>query len=228
MMLMFGIGLVVVLFALYLWMSRPGRRFCMQYRRALFTSSVVFGALCLCSILTGCAGLPTWLADAEKIIPVLAEGAASILSLISALTGNAVAAGVLSEISAWASKIEAGIKNIQDLVAQYQTTPGESLLNEIESAVNLVVGDIGSFASIVGVPAVLATKVQAPAQFLLTELESWASLLPALKAAAVAGTKITITVPLDQHAFRHAWNNLLNEPSGDPAVDLALAKAKRL
>ena len=93
---------------------------------------------------------------------------------------------------------------------------------------NLAVSDIGSFSAIVGVPTALATKLQALAQFILTELESWASLLPVLKAAAVAGTKVTITVPMNKDQFKQGFNDILNAPTGDVKTDAVLAKAKRL
>ena len=181
-----------------------------------------------CLLLTGCM-VPTWLTDATTMMPVLVSAAGSVLSFVLGLTGNVVAAGVVTAITDWANKISAGLANVESLVEQYNTTPGESLLAEIESAAQLVVSDISTFDSILGVPAAVSTPIQKMAQLILTQLEAWSSLLPALKAAPAApGTNMTIIVPFSKTGFKAAFNDVLDEATGNNDVDAALAGAKRL
>lgn len=201
--------------------------------RVLMLIALFTGAFACCCLMTGCEEL-TWLNDALNLMPVLVASAASIVSVLAALTGNAVPAAVLAEISAWSTKVEAGLKNIEALVAQYKTTPGESLLAEIEAAAQLSVSDISSFSTIVGVPAALAAKLQSVAQLILTQLEAWLSLLPVFKATATANTATSPTpvpafaAPVTHKAFSSLFNATLQMPTGDDDVDQATAKAKLL
>ena len=199
------------------------KKFLVTYRRLFFALAVA----CVAFWATACA-IPTWLQDANSIIPMLVASATSILSFIAALTGNAVAAEVLAAISAWSTKVDAGLKNIEDLISQYNENPNDTLLQNIEGEAQVVVSDIGTFSSIVDVPTAISTKIQAVAQLILTQLIAWMSLLPAAKKSLAAGTVVTFIVPFDSKSFKSQVNAVWALPTGDAAVDKAAAKVKRL
>ncbi len=204
-----------------------------QHHRMFRILALVAACFTACVLMTGCSELE-WLNDAINLIPVLTMGATSLLSFIASLSGNAVAATVLADLSAWSSKVEAGLKNLESLVQEYKTTPGESKLQEIEDVANLIVGDINSFDQIIGVPAVLGSKIQSLAQLILSQLEAFISLLPAVKASASANgatapTAIpAFTAPTTHAAFKASFNTALTTPTGDDTVDAAAATAKTL
>jgi uncharacterized protein YceK len=200
--------------------------FCVTYRRRLWAVGSAMAVMAVCLFMAGCAS-PTWLTDAANIIPLLVSGAGSVLSFIAALTGNAVAADILAEISTWGTKVESGLKNIETLVGEYNAAPGATLLSDIEQAANLVVGDINSLGTIIGIPAALLSKLQEFANLILTQLENWISLIPALKALP-AGSKLTISIPMDKKTFKDQFNAIIANPTGNPDVDAALASATKL
>ncbi len=208
--------------------------FLMKHRIALLRISMLSGLFTVCCALCACAGANVWLEDAINLVPILVAGATSIVSLIAAFTGNAVAADVLAEISTWSNKVEAGLKNLESLVQQYKATPGESLLAEIEDVANLAVSDIGAFNQIIGVPTALSAKIQSLAQLLLSQVEALLSLIPAIKAATAAATASSPTpipafvAPMAANIYKAQHNAILNVVSGDDPTDAAASVAKQL
>lgn len=200
--------------------------------RAVFFAAFAF---IICLGLAACA-VPNWLSDVETAIPILSSAAASILSLIGALVpGASIAATVASAISAWATRIDNGLANINTLVAAYHNDPDNTPIQNIEAAINEVVADIPTFSQIEGIPAALTAKLEAAGQMIATQLTSIGTLIPVLKVnaslapeAEVAGTKLTIQVPLSAKAFKKQWNDMLVTPTGDPVLDAAFHKARKL
>lgn len=197
------------------------------WRLPFFAVSAALAVLAVCLLTSACA-LPTWLSDANSIIPMLVTSAGSVLSLIAGLTGNAALAAAIAALTTWANKIEAGLANIETLIANYQANPSDTLLENIEAAAQAVISDIPTFAQVEGLPAALATTIQSFAQLILTQLEAWTSLIPTLKASVMEGEQITVIVPFTKADYKAQWNALLNHSTGDPTIDAALKKAKRL
>lgn len=198
-----------------------------RHRRTFFAIAFSSAALIVCMCVTGCAA-PTWLIDSTNLIPLLVASATSLLSFVAGLTGNVVAAEVLSAISAWSNKVEAGLKNVEELIAQYKDSPSDTTLQKAEEVAQLVISDIKTFDQIIGVPDVISEKLQAFAQLLLTQLEAWLSLLPAAKASTLAGTTFTVSVPLTAKAYKAAHNDILTSPTGHDETDVALIAARKL
>ena len=67
---------------------------------------IAFGIM-LC--VTGCAGVPAWLTEAQSIIGQVGISIATIGSFIAGLTGNVALAAILAEVSTWITDIENGI-----------------------------------------------------------------------------------------------------------------------
>jgi hypothetical protein len=204
-----------------------------RYHRFLMMIAMVSGSLTLCMLLTGCGQLD-WLNDIINIVPVLVAGATSIGALVAGLTGSSIAATVLADISAWQTKVEAGLKNIESLIAAYKATPGESTLEEIEAVAQLLVSDINSFDSIVGVPAALSSKIQSVAQLLLSMVESIISAIPVVKIAATASAATSpvvipaFSLPVSSSMLKQQLNAALQAPTGHAEVDAAATTVKAL
>jgi len=179
-------------------------------------------------LITGCA-VPTWLTDATNLLPVLISGAASLLSFIAAISGQTIPAAALAEITTIANDVETELKVVEELIGEYNTTPNETVLQKIDAAAKLVVANLSKLLAVDGLPDAVNSKVQSIAQLLLTQFEAWLSLLPAVNAAtAVAGARITITIPSTKKDLKSQFNAILDAPTGDAAVDAALQKTKRL
>lgn len=195
-----------------------------SYGRLIRFAGMAMVALVVLCAMTGCAS-PTWLLDIGNIVPVLLASVGSILTLIGNATGNLVETGVGAALSAWAAKVQAGFLNIQQLVEEYKETPGETKLQEIEQVAATVVGDIGTFDTIIGVPAALSATLQKWAQFVLSQIEALVSVLPGM--SAPAGTALSIKIPMNVKEIKAAHALILSAPTGDAATDaLQLHHAK--
>jgi len=175
----------------------------------------------------GCAGAAAWLSDATQIVPLAASMIASILTLVAALQGKSVSASDLTAVSTFATDIENGLDDLETMIDQYKATPTANLEQEILNAANVVVSNIQNFLTNTQLAnAALAQKVTAIATLVQTELKAWIEVIPAL--SATAGEKVTFTVPYSAKALRQAFDAILAQPTGDPDVDAAATKVKKL
>lgn len=198
--------------------------FLARYQRLLVLIGIASGSLAFCLLATGCVA-PIWLVDAEGVAAVLVASATSIGSFVAGLTGNTIAADVLAAISTWASKVEAGLKNVQSLIQNYKVSPNESLLQEIDQATQTIVADIPALASIGNVPAAVSAKLEAWGQLVLSQLQSITSVLPLAAARPAPGSVVAVTIPLPTASIKAAHNSLLTAATGDADVDTAAAAA---
>lgn len=190
---------------------------------ALFILSLAF----TCTVMiVGCAGLPQWLADSSTVLETVSASITAVLGLIGALTGNAALAAAALAIQSWVTKITTGIADVETLVKQYQADESATLLGDIEAALTVVEADVSTDFSNLGLPASFLSVIQQIAALALSQLQAWASLIPALKSSAM--TTLTLKVPYSKKEYAAAFNKILDTPTGDPAVDVALAKIKRL
>jgi hypothetical protein len=129
------------------------------------------------------------------------------------------------------------VTEIETLVSQYQTTPDETTLQKIESGIQLAITNLQPLLAPVNLPAALIVKIQQIAQVVLSQFESWASLISAVKPAPVAAASeleahnltpvatAHVSKPLSANDLRTKINNILKTPTGDAAVDKAFDKA---
>jgi len=196
--------------------------FLARHRRELAFLSL----LCFIVVLAGCAAL-TWLTDANSILGVAGDTLAGVLGLIASLTGSVLAASIASEISTVITDAQAGVNDVETMVEEYQQNPSPTLLGSIEAGTQAVITNIKQFLSDTGITNAKAQEVvTAILQLFLSQVENWATLLPAL--GAQAGDKLAIIIPMNKKQFKAAYNKILSTPTGDPNVDAALAKMKRL
>ena len=175
--------------------------------------------------LTGCA-VPLWLSDAGNIMPILLSTATSVLGFIGTISGNPEIAVAMGLINTYMTDVENGLKELEELIGEYNETPNETVFQKIQGVAALVSQNLTLILEATGLPAAVATKIQSFATLILGQLNSWLSLLPTL--SAKAGEKVTLTVPLTKKEYAAMYNKVREEATGDPVVDAALAKMKKL
>lgn len=175
-------------------------------------------AASFCMMTTGCAGLPTWLSDAQNLLPLFLASGGSILAAIGALSGNPAYEAAAAELAKIGSEIEAGIKTVQEMVAAYKANPGTTTLENVEAAAQAVISNIQALLGDFGLPSAVSAPFVALAQLLLTQFETWVSTIQQIKTATTSSTGVTAmfqahaavstlkAVPMTPHQFKAAWN----------------------
>jgi hypothetical protein len=201
------------------------KKFCTKYHRLFVVLLLVQVSL----LVVGCGAL-TWLTDAQNILPIVGNMVGLVLTLIATLSGGSILpVAIATVVTEVITRALAGIKDIEAMVAEYKSTPTTDKLSQIEAATKAIIDNLDSFLNdTLGTIAnqALHEKIKAILTLVLNEVVAFASLLPALHASA--GQKISITVPLTSKAAKDAFNAILSTPSGDAAVDAALAQLKKL
>lgn len=203
------------------WLSRP------RVHRAFTVAALSFTVGAFCMLTAACA-VPTWIADANRIIPIALDAAMALIASIAALSGNPELEAGVAAMQAIAVRVEAGLRDLNALIESYKSTPNEGLLQKIEEVANLVVGDLNQLLGDFGVPPAIAGPIKEAAKLLVGQVEAWLTLLPALNPKPAVGSALVITVPHSAAAFKQAFNAALSASTGLPAVDAALATVKRL
>lgn len=201
------------------------RQFCFRHRYFFFTLSLACALFAVCMVMSGC-NTPAWLTDAEQLIPILGATITSVLSFIAGLTGNPALSAVLGTISTIITDVGNGLAELETLINQYKSSPNETTLQKIEDIANLISSNLNQILQATGLPDAIASKIQAWASLVLSQLEAWLAILPALKTAALTG-KVSAKPLNDQimsaSALKSAANEIWATKTGDPAVDAALA-----
>lgn len=203
------------------WLSQPATH------RAFTVAALFFTVGAFCLLATACA-VPTWIGDANRILPILVDSVLALISAIAAFSGNPEISGAVEAMRAIALRVEAALRDLNTLVEQYKSNPNASLLQKIEDVANLIAGDLRQLLGDFGIPANLAAPIAAAVQLILAQLEAWITLLPMAKVNQPAGTQLTLTVPMAAGDFKKAFNSALNVSTGAKAVDAALAITPRL
>ncbi len=201
------------------------KRLCVKYHKLFLVLLLVQVAL----LLAACGPL-TWLTDAMNILPIVAQMAAAILTLIATLSGGAILpVDIAAMIATVISGALAGIKDIEAMVAEYKANPQATTLAKIKEATQAVIDHLDAFITdTLGkiTNQALSDKIKAMVVLILNEVVAFASLLPGLDAKA--GQKLTIVVPMSTKDAKSSWNAILTSPSGDATVDAALATLPKL
>jgi hypothetical protein len=201
------------------------KNFCVKYHRQLLILSLVLAVYPMAVLLAGC-GVPTWLSDANQIVGLVGTSIATIGAFIAGLTGNTALSAALAVVSAWVTKVTTGISDLEALISQYNESPSPTLLSDIKAALADVKANVQQDFSNLGLPASILSVIAGVAELALSQLEAWGSLIPAL--TAKAKDVVTIHVPYTSKEFKALVNAVLEKPTGDPQVDAALAKVKKL
>jgi hypothetical protein len=194
-------------------------------RNWMTTLGLALVAMAACMFLTACAGLAAWLSEANAMLPVFLASAGSILTAVGQLSGNPALAAAAANLAKIGTEVQNGIKTVQAMVAEYEAHPEPTLLTQIEEAVQSVNNNIGALLGDFGLPTEVSAPFVALAQLLLSQFETWAALIPALKAAVakdVVGAKLAVSnlkaMPITADEYKSQWNAIVD---ASPALGAA-------
>lgn len=169
---------------------------------------------------TGCS--TQWIAVALQDLPVLTQMALNIATVVSTLASgqqaSAADVAVIQNISAQASR---DLNLLQILYNEYKATPSADTLQKIRNAISDVNQNLPTLLQSAHISnPMLSARITAAVNLILTTVTSFASLMPQSSPA----TSRKAAAPL-LHAtdLKKQWNQQVCAPTGNPALDTALA-----
>ena len=212
------------------------KRILIQYRREFFTIAFLFFVAVICLTMSGCA-VPAWISNSENVIDLVGASFASIAAFVAGLTGNTALAELLTEVSAWITKVQGGVSGLQSLISQYKVNPTTGLLGEIESALTDLQQNVAQDFSGSGLPASVLSVISGIAAEADALLSEWSNAITGVKSATTSAevakgvaniSALADNLPTRIASYSAAVNTILSTPTGDAEVDAALAKAPRI
>ncbi len=184
------------------------------------------GVLSISLVATGCSA--RWISVALADLPVLTQMALNLAALVATLqTGKQLSpaeAMAIQNISAEASK---DLTLLQALYNQYKANPNLDTLQKIESLIQDTSQNLPALlqAAHISDPA-LSARITAAVNLILTTVNSFASLIPRALSSSTAmsrtaGQNAVVPHPRD---LKKQWNQQVCAPSGNAALDTALAE----
>jgi hypothetical protein len=183
--------------------------------------------LSLSLVTTGCSA--QWISVALADLPVLTQMALNIAALVSTLQSGKqltpAEALAIQNISAEASK---DLTLLQALYNAYKANPSPDTLRKIENLIQDTNQNLPALlqAAHINDPA-LSARVTAAVNLILTTVSSFASLIPQAPTAAPTTRQNTVVPhPVVPHPndLKKQWNQQVCAPSGNAALDAALAE----
>ena len=184
--------------------------------------------LSLSLITTGCSA--QWISVALADLPVLTQMALNIAALVSTLQSGKqltpAEALAIQNISAEASK---DLTLLQSLYNTYKANPTPDTLQKIESLIQDTSQNLPALlqAAHISDPA-LSARISAAVNLILTTVSSFASLIPPAPTAALKterrNTVVARPVVPRPKDLKKQWNQQVCAPSGNAALDVALAE----
>lgn len=182
-------------------------KFLTRYHRALFVFGCAILTLTAMVFITGC-GVPTFLTDLETIVPVAAGAVSGLLAILGGITGNAAETAAAEAINVIVAKIDDEFTELNSLIAEYKSNPNDTLLENIEAAVQEVTSDLSNILTIAGLPTNVATTIQNVVQAVLTQLNALLSIIPVFK-SSTAGASLAVVKPIAAADFKKQINTAL-------------------
>jgi hypothetical protein len=174
-------------------------------------------------VTTGCSA--QWISVALADLPVLAQMALNIASLVTALQSgqqlNPAEAAAIQNVSAEAGR---DLNLLQSLYNQYKANPDAATLQKIQDEISAINQNLPALlqAAHISNPT-LNGRVTAAVNLILATVDSFAALIPQ-KAGMVTGRmeQRQISIPSAKELKRQ-WNQQVCAPTGNAALDAALA-----
>ena len=188
-------------------------------------SKAVLAILLSISLLaTGCSA--QWISVALADLPVLTSMALNIGTLVTTLeSGRSISAAdtnAIQNISAQASK---DLNLLSALYSEYKANPSASVIQKIQSAIADISQNLPALlqAAHIGDP-VLAARVAAGVNLILTTVASFASLIPQTSQMSTSQTVPARNVVIPKASdLKKAWNQQVCGPTGSSTVGLSAA-----
>jgi len=173
---------------------------------------------------TGCSA--QWISVALADLPVLTQMALNIAALVATLqSGKQLSLSEATAIQNISNEAGKDLALLQTLYNQYKANPSVSTLQKIQTVIAEIDRDLPALLQAVHISdPVLATRISAAVNLIVTTVSSIASLIPqtttsALRKAA-APKKIVI---LGASELKKQWNQQVCAPAGSATLDPALA-----
>lgn len=215
-----------------LWNDRKFWRF------VQLSSLLAFIAVNLCA-----CGLPTWLTDANTILPVVLDSVLGVIQLVAALKGGTLSEAEATSITSFATSIQKALQSIQTMVEDYEQSASTTLLGDIMAAVAAMKNNLATFLPTIHITDA-STQAEIEDVFTLVseQITAWATVIPALTgtatatvpaAAAIANVTVahdvfTLVTPLTKKQYKAAYNAIIARTTASAEVNAALDKLKRL
>jgi hypothetical protein len=183
---------------------------------------VLVVALIVSFVTTGCSA--QWISVALADLPVLAQMALNIASLVTALQSgqqmNPAEAAAIQNVSAEAGR---DLSLLQSLYDQYKANPDAGTLQKIQDEIGAINQNLPALLQTARIsnPA-LTGRVTAAVNLILATVNSFAALIPQSAAAARRAERRQVNIPSAKELKRQ-WNQQVCAPTGNVALDAALA-----
>lgn len=168
--------------------------------RSMFNLGLALLAFSALMLMAGCAA-PTFLTDLEEIIPVASSAVAGILTIIGSFSSQPELVVVATAINTMASKAEADLKIVTAFIDQYKANPNDTILQNIEGAINTAMSSLSAVLQVNGVPAQQAQQIAALVNAINMQLEALLTVLPVFN-SQTAGQQIAVTKPIGAATFK--------------------------
>jgi hypothetical protein len=178
--------------------------------------------LSLTLLVTGCSA--QWIKVALADLPVLVQMALNIGSLVTTLQSDSqlssAEAAAIQNISSQASR---DLNLLQTLYNQYKASPSATTIQKIQNAIADINHNLPALLQAAHITdPVLAARVTAAVNLILTTVNSFAALIPQsagpLTAEKVTRKSTTVPRPMD---LKKQWNQQVCGPSANAAMDAA-------
>ena len=206
----------------------------MREKRSGVARTTMVVVLCMTMAWSGCS--LNWIGEGEQIVAVLIPAATNLVSLVEALEGKTVSAADVQLIQSAGSQAGADLQLIQALIAAYEKADAAAqpgILNQIQSAIGAVQGNLQGLLGALHIKdAATQAKITAVVGILLSEVQSLAAVIPAVKGqqsqishpVAQNATKVgQPRVPLTAGEFVASYNATLRAKTGNADLDRATA-----
>jgi hypothetical protein len=179
--------------------------------------------LCVSLVATGCSA--QWINVALQDLPVLTQMALNIATLVTALqSGQQIStaeAAAIQNVSAEASR---DLNLLQSLYNEYKANPNAGTVQKIEDAIATINQNLPALVQSAHISdAVLASRVSAGVNLILTTVNSFAVLIPQTAAPATARKSTARASIPSASDLKKQWNQQVCGPAGSAALDAAFA-----
>jgi hypothetical protein len=173
---------------------------------------------------TGCSA--QWINVALADLPVLLQMALNIGALVTTLqSGKPLSPPERAEIQNISNEASRDLNLLQALYKEYKASPSATTLEKIKDTISDINRNLPALLQAAHIiDPVLSTRITAGVNLILSTVNSFATLIPQ-SAGPVTAQRVThkpITVPRASD-LKKQWNQQVCGPSGNAAVDSALA-----
>lgn len=186
-----------------------------------FTSKSLL-ALVLAAAIAAAACSAQWISVALQDLPVLTQMALNIATLVSAMeTGKQATPADIAVIQNISVQVSRDLNMLQSLYTDYKANPNAATLQKIQTVISGLNQNLPALLESAHISnSILAARVTAATNLILTTVNSFAALMP--KNAPATSQKAKAATPPSAKELKEQWNRQVCAASGNPAFDAGL------